>query len=139
MGVILAVAAVVVLAAVVAIVVLRKKKAAPEPLPQPQPAPTPDPDPNDSGYRIQGVSGALEGRRYRIPASGSILLGRDESQCGVVFPSDTPGERIFPGQPGTELRADREEVNAGWQRNFAPTVCRPLSRGTPFAPGAVGR
>lgn len=90
-GGILAVAAVVVLAAVVAIVVLRKKKAAPEPLPQPQPAPTPDPDPSDSGYRIQGVSGALEGRRYRIPASGSILLGRDESQCGVVFPTDTPG------------------------------------------------
>lgn len=89
-GVIFAVAAVVVLAAGAAIVVSRKK-AAPEPLPQPQPALTPDPDPSDSGYRIQGVSGALEGRRYRIPASGSILLGRDESQCGVVFPTDTPG------------------------------------------------
>lgn len=88
-GVILAVAAVVVLAAGAAIVVSRKKKAAPEPLPQPQPEPAPDP--SDSGYRIQGVSGALEGRRYRIPASGSILLGRDESQCGVVFPTDTPG------------------------------------------------
>lgn len=88
-GVILAVAAVVVLAAGAAIVVSRKKKAAPEPLPQPQPEPVPDP--SDSGYRIQGVSGALEGRRYRIPASGSILLGRDESQCGVVFPTDTPG------------------------------------------------
>ena len=90
-GVILAVAAVVVLAVVVIIVVLRKKKAAPEPLPQPQPTPTPDPDPSDSGFRIQGVSGVLEGRRYRIPANGSILLGRDESQCGVVFPTDTPG------------------------------------------------
>lgn len=89
MGVILAVAVVVVLAAVVAVVALRKKKTVPEPLPQPQP--TPAPDPSDSGYRIQGVSGALEGRRYRIPASGSILLGRDESQCGVVFPTDTPG------------------------------------------------
>ena len=88
-GVILTVAAVVVLAAGAAIVVSRKKKAAPEPLPQPQPEPVPDP--SDSGYRIQGVSGALEGRRYRIPASGSILLGRDESQCGVVFPTDTPG------------------------------------------------
>lgn len=90
-GVILTVAVVVVLAAVVAVVVLRKKKAAPEPLPQPQPVPAPAPDPSDSGYRIQGVSGALEGRRYRIPANGSILLGRDESQCGVVFPTDTPG------------------------------------------------
>lgn len=90
-GVILAVAAVVVLAVVVIIVVLRKKKAAPEPLPQPQPEPVLAPDPSDSGYRIQGVSGALEGRCYRIPASGSILLGRDESQCGVVFPTDTPG------------------------------------------------
>ena len=48
-------------------------------------------DANDSGFRIQGVAGALEGRRYLIGRTGSVILGRDPAQCGVVFPSDTPG------------------------------------------------
>lgn len=46
---------------------------------------------NDSGYRIQGVSGALEGKRFRINKQEAVILGRSPEQCGVVFPANTPG------------------------------------------------
>lgn len=96
-GVIIAAAAAVVVVAVILVLVLGKRKtqaANPQSsAPAPNPVPTPQPGlaPSDSGFRIQGVSGALEGRRYRVPKSGSIILGRDESQCGVAFPDNTPG------------------------------------------------
>lgn len=45
----------------------------------------------DSGYRIQGVSGVLEGKRFLISSQGPVILGRDPERCGVVFPADTPG------------------------------------------------
>ena len=98
-GVILAVAAVVVVAAVIIVLAVQKKKPAqradsqhiPSPEPPLPPKPAPAPDPSDSGFRIQGISGALEGRRYRISSSGPVILGRDESRCGVVFPANTPG------------------------------------------------
>ncbi len=93
--------------AVMAVLVTRRKKAArqaPSSAAQPGPGPEPAvpaaapaniPDPssaqNDSGYRIQGVSGALEGKRYRIGKKGPVILGRDPEQCGVVFPANTPG------------------------------------------------
>lgn len=45
----------------------------------------------DSGFRLQGVSGALEGKRFMIGARETVVLGRDPQQCGVVFPANTPG------------------------------------------------
>lgn len=79
-----AIAAVVIVAAVVLAVVLvrRKKKDA-----QAQP----DGAPNDSGYRLQGVSGVMEGKRFRLNRHETVVLGRDPDQCGVVFPANTPG------------------------------------------------
>lgn len=99
-------AAVLVVVAIIALLSVRGKKrsgrergSAPSPVPpvdETGPVPTPAPaerrpDPNDSGFRIQGLSGALEGRRYLIGRQGVVVLGRDPAQCGVVFPGDTPG------------------------------------------------
>ena len=53
--------------------------------------PPPAPVSSDSGFRIQGVAGALEGKRFRIDKTGQVVLGRDPQRCGVVFPADTPG------------------------------------------------
>ncbi|MCI9143009.1 MAG: trypsin-like serine protease [Lachnospiraceae bacterium] len=45
----------------------------------------------DSGYRLQGVSGALEGRRFMIRRDTPLILGRNGEICNVVFPAGTPG------------------------------------------------
>lgn len=46
---------------------------------------------DDSGYRLQGVSGALEGRRFMIRKSVPLTLGRNAEVCNVVFPAATAG------------------------------------------------
>ena len=90
-------AAVLAAAVLAAVLLVRRGRRKTEPAPAPEPAPEPDPapekvpNPNDSGYRIQGLSGALEGRRYLIPRRGSVVMGRDAGRCGVALPPDTPG------------------------------------------------
>ena len=63
---------------------------APSPGPVPGPVPRPAAE-GDSSFRIQGVSGALEGKRFLLPAGSPVTIGRDPKQCGVVFPPNTPG------------------------------------------------
>lgn len=66
--------------------------AASDPLP-PSPAtcPAPASDPQDSGYRLQGVSGALEGRRFMVRKGAPLILGRNPEACNVVYPAGTAG------------------------------------------------
>ncbi len=73
-----------------ALVVKGRKKAAPAPVPTPPTPPAPAAS-NDSGYRLQGVAGVLEGRRFALPASGQLILGRDPNRCTVVLPANTAG------------------------------------------------
>ena len=88
--------------AAVLVVASRRSKKGPVPTqtqgveetPSQSPVPAPAPQPageGDSGFRIQGVSGALEGKRFLLPAGSPVTLGRDPKQCGVVFPPNTPG------------------------------------------------
>lgn len=88
--------------AAVLVVASRRSKSSPTPTqtkgmeeaPSPGPVPGPVPRPaaeGDSGFRIQGVSGALEGKRFLLPAGSPVTIGRDPKQCGVVFPPNTPG------------------------------------------------
>lgn len=58
--------------------------------PEPVPAPVPDLSPDDSGYRLQGISGALEGRRFMLRKKSPVILGRNPELCNVVFPANTP-------------------------------------------------
>lgn len=46
---------------------------------------------DDSGYRLQGLSGALEGRRFMIRKSSPLTIGRNSEICNVAFPSATAG------------------------------------------------
>lgn len=46
---------------------------------------------DDSGYRLQGVAGALEGRRFMIRKSVPLTIGRNADGCNVVFPASTAG------------------------------------------------
>lgn len=46
---------------------------------------------DDSGYRLQGVSGALEGRRFMMRKSVPLTIGRNADSCNVVFPASTAG------------------------------------------------
>ena len=46
---------------------------------------------DDSGFRIQGVSGTLNGQRFMLRKSSPVVLGRDPQRCNVVFPANTPG------------------------------------------------
>ena len=84
---------------------------------------------NDSGYRVQGVSGTQQNKRYALPSSGKVVIGRDKD-CGIVIPSGTPGVsgkhcevwyengRVFVRdlgskyhtyvEPGTELTANQD-------------------------------
>lgn len=48
-------------------------------------------NPDDSGYRVQGVSGAMAGKRFMIRKASPLILGRDPSICNVVFPANTAG------------------------------------------------
>lgn len=59
----------------------------------PETAPTADTvqNPKDSGYRLQSVSGALEGRRFMIRTDSPLTLGRNPEFCNVVYPANTAG------------------------------------------------
>lgn len=46
---------------------------------------------DDSGYRIQGLSGALEGRRFMIRKNTPLTFGRNSEACNVVLPATTAG------------------------------------------------
>lgn len=41
------------------------------------------------GYRLEGVSGALAGQRFRL--EGVVRIGRDPQSCRVLYPADTKG------------------------------------------------
>ncbi len=65
---------------------------APQPAPHPIPAPQPVPTPYnkvDSGFRLQGVKGTYQGRRFAI--TERIRIGRDPARNDIVYPSGTPG------------------------------------------------
>lgn len=65
---------------------------APASAPVPAPALAPSaPAAQDSGYRLQGVSGALAGRRFMVRLDGPLVLGRSPKECNVTFPADTAG------------------------------------------------
>lgn len=40
---------------------------------------------------LVGVAGALSGKRYTLKANDKLIIGRDRSQCNVIFPEGTPG------------------------------------------------
>ena len=46
---------------------------------------------DDSGYRVQGVSGVLAGRRFMIPTDKPVVLGRNAQLCTIVLPEGTKG------------------------------------------------
>ena len=65
---------------------------APQPVPHPTPAPQPVPTPYnkvDSGFRLQGLKGTYQGRRFAI--TERIRIGRDPARNDIVYPSGTPG------------------------------------------------
>ncbi len=92
-------------AAIVAAVLVLGKRKAPAPAKEaaavpPSPAPAPNfpatapaapAAADDSGYRIQGVSGALAGQRFMLRNSSPVVLGRDRQRSNILFPQDTPG------------------------------------------------
>lgn len=88
-------AAVLVLAAAVLLLIKSRKKPrnpSPEPAPfQPDPPiqPTSTPIDNDSGFRIQGITGHFAGKRYAV--NGVVRIGRDTTQCQIVYPEGTQG------------------------------------------------
>lgn len=67
------------------------KTPAASPAPVSNSAPAAAKSADDYGYRIQGVSGALEGKRFSVPAGKKTLIGRNPKECGIVLPADTPG------------------------------------------------
>lgn len=61
----------------------------PEPVPQPGPIPHYGTIPQVAAkFQVRGVGGMMNGRVF--PLNGSLRFGRD-SQCGVVFPQNSPG------------------------------------------------
>lgn len=93
------IAGVVVIAAVLVLVLKKGKKRAgrdnaqmsPTAAPAQQAAEPKQAPSGDSGFRVQGVAGALEGKRTLIPATGSLVIGRNPQTCGVVLPENTAG------------------------------------------------
>ena len=94
----------------VAAVLLTKRKPAPVPEPAKEPAyartgpaakaaladfpataPATPGRADDSGYRIQGVSGALAGQRFMLRTGSPVILGRDPEKSNIQFPANTPG------------------------------------------------
>ncbi len=90
---VLIVAAVLAVAAAAVFVILKnRKKVSPAPAaPVPEtPVQAPSaPISNDSGFRLQGVSGQFAGRRYAI--NGTVRIGRDSAQCQIVYPEGSQG------------------------------------------------
>lgn len=90
--VIIAVIAVVVIAAAVIAVVMSKKRKPGELPPPPQPPQPPQPTKtDDSGFRVQGTNGALNGKRVYISTSSPLIIGRDRDSCNMPVPDGTPG------------------------------------------------
>ncbi len=65
------------------------QEASPEPSPAPIAAQPSAADPNDSGFRIQGVSGVYANRRFSI--SGVVKLGRDPQSNQLSYPAGAKG------------------------------------------------
>lgn len=88
---------VVLLAAILAGLVIaskrkKSKKAAASDFPPTTPAnPQASASPDDSGYRLQGISGALEGRRFMLRKDSPLILGRNPDACNVAYPTNTAG------------------------------------------------
>lgn len=125
--------------AAVLVVASRRSKKGPVPTqtqgveetPSKSPVPAPAPQPageGDSGFRIQGVSRALEGKRFLLPAGSPVTLGRDPKQCGVVFPPNTPG---VSGKHCT-VWAEQGRV---YVKDLGSTHGTYLSQGSKLAPG----
>lgn len=112
--VVVAACAVAAIAAVVVILVMRGKKqaaatasaaqsataSAAQPAPtnamgvsQPpaQPAPQSQRNADDSGFRVQGMDGAMGGKRVYIPVGRRLRIGVDAESCGITLPQGTPG------------------------------------------------
>lgn len=90
---VIAVLAILILAAAVILIVVKrkKKKAALDNQASIPPTGAAPSDPTDSGYRLQGVSGALEGRRFMIKTDSMLILGRNPELCNVTYPANTAG------------------------------------------------
>ncbi len=97
--------------------------------------PPPSPVKSAETRILVGVSGALEGKRYTLKAKDKLLIGRDRSQCNVVFPEGTPGvSRIhcnitFDGKSAviTDLRSSSGTFVDG--KKLAENVPTRLHRG----------
>lgn len=98
--VLIAVAVLVAVIVVILVVVKTRKKPAndiPQPAPYAPAAPVAPASstgpaasiPNDSGFRIQGVSGRFAGKRYAI--NGTVRIGRDTTQCQITYPEGSQG------------------------------------------------
>lgn len=84
--------AVIVAGVVIAVVMTRGRQPRPVPSVEPRPAPPRPPQPviaGDSGYRVQGETGAFAGRRFAI--TGTVRMGRDPQHNQLVFPEDVKG------------------------------------------------
>lgn len=81
-------ATVVVILAIVVIVFLKKKKA--DKSASSNTPCTPPANPEDSGFRLQCTGGALSGKRVMIRKRDTIVIGRNPSECNVIYPN-TPG------------------------------------------------
>ena len=47
--------------------------------------------PGDTGLRIEGLAGAMAGKRVMIKIGSSVIIGRNSSVCNVTVPDGTPG------------------------------------------------
>lgn len=84
--------AVIVAGVVIAVVMTRGRQPRPVPSVEPRPAPPRPPQPviaGDSGYRVQGETGAFAGRRFAI--TGTVRMGRDPQHNQLVFPENVTG------------------------------------------------
>lgn len=97
-----AVLLVIIMAVVIFIVLKKKKKKVSDQFPKTTPAASGaggkavssgagQPQSEDSGYRLQGVSEALAGRRFMIKRGNPLIIGRNPDTCNVVYPSGTAG------------------------------------------------
>ncbi len=83
-------------AVIVVFVVVKGRKKPQNTVPDPAPVvlnspvqPAPAPATNDSGFRIQGVTGRFAGKRYAI--NGTVRIGRDTTQCQIAYPEGSQG------------------------------------------------
>ncbi|MGI6315462.1 MAG: trypsin-like peptidase domain-containing protein [Christensenellales bacterium] len=68
---------------------VKKPKPAAAPAPGPAPVRAAPQAPRKSVPVLRGLSGAYAGQR--IPLNGRVVMGRDPSQCSLVFAQNTPG------------------------------------------------